>query len=195
MSMTSFTSLPDTPATYAAKLADALACSQWEGVSTLTDWMSEAWRGNAQVFLCGNGGSAANALHWANDFIYPLAPTGRRALRIHALPANVSCLTCIANDKGYEHVFSHQLETLANPGDLLVALSGSGNSPNIVRAIEAARTLRMRSAALLGFSGGKCLALADLPIHFPIDDMQIVEDLQVIVGHMIMRAMKEQSHA
>ena len=108
-------------------------------------------------------------------------------LRVSALPANSSVLTCLANDEGYESIFSMQLAVLGRRDDVLIALSGSGNSPNIVKALEQAKAMGIRSYAILGYSGGKAKALADVPIHFPVDDMQISEDLQLIVGHMIMQ--------
>src|SRR6185503_14205583 len=111
----------------------------------------------------------------------------RPGLRVHALPANSSVLTCLANDEGYESIFSLQLAAQARSGDVLVALSGSGNSPNIIRALEEAARLGMRRYAILGFSGGKAKALADVAIHFPVDDMQLAEDLQLVVGHMTMQ--------
>ncbi len=93
----------------------------------------------------------------------------------------------MANDIGYEAIFSEQLAVQAEAGDLLIALSGSGNSPNIVHVIEQAKVMGVKSYAILGFTGGKCKELADVPIHFPVNDMQIAEDLQLIVGHMMMR--------
>jgi D-sedoheptulose 7-phosphate isomerase len=96
-------------------------------------------------------------------------------------------LTCLANDLGYESIFSEQLAVQAQAGDLLIALSGSGNSPNIVRVIEQAKVMGVKSYAILGFTGGKCKELADMPIHFPVNDMQIAEDMQLIVGHMMMQ--------
>jgi D-sedoheptulose 7-phosphate isomerase len=93
----------------------------------------------------------------------------------------------LANDIGYESIFSEQLAVQAQAGDLLIALSGSGNSPNIVRVIEQAKVMNVKSYAILGFTGGKCKEIADVPIHFPVSDMQIAEDLQLIVGHMMMQ--------
>jgi D-sedoheptulose 7-phosphate isomerase len=110
-------------------------------------------------------------------------------LRVHALPANASVLTCLANDISYAEVFSTQLQALSNTGDLLVVISGSGNSPNVIRALEEAKHLGLKSYALLGFDGGRCKGLADVPIHFPIDDMQLVEDIHMIVGHMLMKSL------
>ena len=96
-------------------------------------------------------------------------------------------LTCIANDIAYEEVFAEQLKVLANPGDVLIVFSGSGNSPNILRVLEEGQKLGVTSYAILGFDGGRALTLADVPVHFPVHDMQIAEDLQLICGHMIMK--------
>ena len=141
------------------------------------------------MFICGNGGSAANALHWANDLLYAVAKEGGKGLRVSALPANASTLTCLANDLGYEQVFSAQLATYGQEGDILVVLSGSGNSPNVIRALEQSRRMKMKSVAVLGYSGGACKELADQVIHFPVEDMQLAEDLQLIVGHMVLQAL------
>jgi len=174
---------------YAGKLNDALARQDWESATVLANELAAVWRDGRRVFICGNGGSAANAIHWANDFLYPVAKSGGKGMKISALPANVSVLTCLANDIGYENVFAAQLATEAEPGDVLIVLSGSGNSPNVVKALEQAKASKMKSFALLGYSGGACKALADVVLHFPIDDMQIVEDMQLIVGHMLLQAL------
>lgn len=159
----------------------------WSDVADLADAMRRCWQDRRQVFLCGNGGSAANAIHLANDFLYGVAKADGRGLRVTALTSNSAVMTCLGNDIGYADIFSQQLSVLAEPGDLLLAFSGSGNSPNIVKALERARELNMTSYAILGYSGGKCLTLADHPIHFPVDDMQVAEDLQVMIGHMLMQ--------
>ena len=100
-------------------------------------------------------------------------------------------LTCLANDVGYDAIFSMQLAVQGRAGDVLIALSGSGNSPNIVKALEQAKAMGIRTFAVLGYSGGKAKALADIPIHFPVEDMQIAEDLQLVVGHMVMQWLYE----
>lgn len=152
----------------------------------------EAWKSGHQVFLCGNGGSAANAIHIANDLFYGTTKnTGKPGIASHALTANQAIILCLANDFSYEEIFAEQLRAQGRPGDILVALSGSGNSENIVRAIQTARGIGMTSIAILGYSGGKCKGLADIPIHFAIDDMQISEDTQLIVGHMLMQWLRE----
>ncbi|MEW5864880.1 MAG: SIS domain-containing protein [Pseudomonadota bacterium] len=172
---------------YARRLQGVLAGSDWSGVARLAEELHGCWKSGRQVFLCGNGGSAANAMHLANDFLYGISKKRGSGLRVMALPANSSVITCLANDEGYEEIFALQLAVQAVAGDVLVAFSGSGNSPNIVKALQEARRIGMKSYAILGYSGGAAKALADVAIHFPVDDMQIAEDLQLVVGHMIMQ--------
>ena len=174
-------------ADYSRRLQDVLSSADWSGVHQLAQALLESWQKGQRVFICGNGGSAANAIHLANDFLYGIAKKTGGGLRVMALSANSSVMTCLANDVGYDHIFSEQLAVQAQRDDLLVALSGSGNSGNIVRVLEQASVMGVRSFAILGFSGGKSKQLADVAIHFPVDDMQIAEDLQLIVGHMVMQ--------
>jgi D-sedoheptulose 7-phosphate isomerase len=176
---------PDFISRYRQLLVAGLESEDWNGVTMLAEALLDCWRGRRQVFLCGNGGSAANAIHLANDLLYGVDKATGRGLRVTALPANAAVVTCLANDISYADIFAQQLTALANPGDILVVFSGSGNSPNILRALMRARELGVVSFALLGFSGGEALALADHAVHFPVNDMQIAEDLQIIVGHMI----------
>ena len=93
----------------------------------------------------------------------------------------------MANDLGYDQIYAEQLKVKAQPGDVLIALSGSGNSLNIIKALEAGNAIGMKTFAILGYSGGRCKDIAQYPIHFEIDDMQIAEDLQLIVGHICMQ--------
>lgn len=178
---------------YSARLQQVLAVSDWSNVDILAQDMLHCWQEKRQVFFCGNGGSAGNAVHLANDFLYGIAKKTGGGLKVQALSANTAVMTCLANDVGYESIFSEQLAVQAQRGDLLIALSGSGNSPNIVRAIEQAKSLGVKSYAILGFTGGKCKEIADVPIHFPVNDMQISEDLQLIIGHMLMQYLWQQS--
>jgi D-sedoheptulose 7-phosphate isomerase len=172
---------------YATRLQTVLQSSNWDGVGKLAEAMRECWADRRQVFLCGNGGSAGNALHLANDFVYGVAKERGVGMRALALPSNPALLTCLANDVGYDRIFSAQLAVQGDAGDLLIVLSGSGNSPNILKALEQAKAMRIRTFAIRGYSGGKAKALADIVIHFPVDDMQICEDLQLVVGHMVMQ--------
>lgn len=173
--------------TYTTTLKQQLDEFDWSSVQQLADVLFDAAKTRKQVFICGNGGSAGNAVHLANDFIYGVDPTAKHALKIEALTANSSVLTCLGNDIGYDNIFAHQLKVKADKGDVLIALSGSGNSENIVKALHEAKAIGMTSSAILGYSGGLALSLSDIPIHFPVNDMQISEDLQTIVGHMLMR--------
>ena len=153
--------------------------------------LKQAWIERRQVFICGNGGSAANALHMANDFHYGIGACGEGiklpGLRVEALSANTGILTCLANDTGYENIYAHQLQVKANRGDVLIVLSGSGNSANVVNALKTAQKLGLYSYAIVAFGGGKCKQLANEAIHFSIDDMQIAEDTQLIIGHLCMQ--------
>lgn len=172
---------------YSSRLAGVLTSSDWNGVERLYLTFKKCWKNKKQVFICGNGGSAGNAIHLANDFLYGVAKKTGGGLRVNALSANAAVLTCLANDVGYDQIYSEQLAVLGESGDLLIVLSGSGNSPNVVAALDQAKIMGIESCAILGFTGGKCKDLADIPIHFAINDMQIAEDLQLIIGHMIMQ--------
>jgi len=174
-------------ADYSRRLQAVLQDADFSAIARLADDLRECWRTGRQVFLCGNGGSAGNAVHLANDLLYGVSKTCGSGVRVHALPANTAVVTCLANDEGFQSIFSLQLAVQARRDDVLIVLSGSGNSANILEALEQGRRVGMRTYAILGYSGGKAKALADVPIHFPVDDMQISEDLQLVVGHMIMQ--------
>jgi D-sedoheptulose 7-phosphate isomerase len=172
---------------YCTTFSSTLASMDWACARRLGEDLEEIRSERRQVFLCGNGGSAANALHWTNDLIYGAGKSGRGGLRAHALSANMPVATCLANDLAYEQVFSEQLKVLGSEGDLLIVFSGSGNSPNILRVLETARTMGIWSWAVLGYDGGKALAMADQAVHFSVNDMQIAEDCQMVLGHVLTR--------
>lgn len=172
---------------YISRFSDILQGFDWAPVEKLAYELRDCWQTGRQVFFCGNGGSGGNANHLANDFLYALSKTPGSGLRVHSLSSNPSVITCLANDEGYDQVFSLQLAVLARKGDVLICFSGSGNSPNILKALEEAKSLGMTSYSVLGFTGGKAKALSDVPIHFAVDDMQIAEDAQMVIGHMIMQ--------
>jgi D-sedoheptulose 7-phosphate isomerase len=172
---------------YVVRLKHALDRIPAAPLEALAEALILAWKEKRQVFIFGNGGSAGNAIHLANDFLYGISRELGHALRVAALPANPTVLTCLANDEGYDGVFYRQLAVLADRGDVAIALSGSGNSPNILKALEYCSATGIISFALLGYSGGKAKMLADYAIHVPVDDMQISEDLQLVMGHMMMQ--------
>lgn len=173
---------------YADKLSYALSLDAMNQVPTLGEALRETWREGRTTYLCGNGGSAGNAVHLANDLLYGAGVSNNGGgLRVEALSANSAVLTCLANDVGYDRIYAEQIRVKARTGDVLIVLSGSGNSPNVVKALEVGNAMGMKTFAILGFSGGRCKELAQHPIHFDINDMQIAEDLQLIVGHICMQ--------
>jgi D-sedoheptulose 7-phosphate isomerase len=176
---------------YLANLENSFTTEAITGIEKLAGALHKAWVDGNSVYICGNGGSAANAIHMANDFLYGIGACGPgyrlSGLRVEALPANTGIITCLANDTGYDNIYSHQLLVKGKPGDVLIALSGSGNSANIVKAIGSAQAVGIHSFAIVAFDGGQCKTVADVAIHFPINDMQIAEDVQLVVGHLCMQ--------
>ena len=176
---------------YISELMDGLTDEVLEDIGILANKLRKVWKRKGTVFICGNGGSAANAIHIANDLHYGTGACGNgpaiNGLRVEALPSNAGVMTCLANDIGYERVYSQQISVKGEPRDMLIALSGSGNSANIINAIEAANIIGMESIAILAFGGGKCKGMADQSIIFETRDMQIAEDYQLIIGHLCMQ--------
>ena len=177
---------------YAKLLARVLAVADWANVLKLSEMILQARNSGGRIFLCGNGGSAANAVHIANDLVYAVAERTGAGIDAISLSANTAVLTCLGNDVGFENTYSEQLAVSGRAGDVLIVLSGSGNSQNVINAIHTAQKRDMRTVAILGFDGGLCKQIVDLPIHFNIDDMQIAEDLQLTVGHMVMKWLKKE---
>ncbi len=140
----------------------------------------------ATVFLIGNGGSAATASHMANDLCIGCDDDGQ-PFRAVSLTDNVAVMTAISNDFGYEHVFSRQLRSLGRKGDVLVAISASGNSPNLLNALEYARECGIKTVALTAFDGGKMKAVADEGVHVPTDFKEYgpAEDAHMVLDHLV----------
>jgi D-sedoheptulose 7-phosphate isomerase len=154
-----------------------------EPVDRLVDELDRAWRRNAQVFLLGNGGSAAAAAHLACDLGKGTVQQGAHRMRIIPLVDNVPLITAWANDTAYERVFVEQLAGLLRPGDLVIAISGSGNSPNVIRAVEYAAAMAATTVGITGFSGGRLAGMVDLPVIVPDDCMERIEDVHLVIGH------------
>jgi D-sedoheptulose 7-phosphate isomerase len=161
----------------------------------LVDRMVEVvWRGYEEgrtLFLFGNGGSAALASHFACDIGKGTIAGKRKRLKAVALTDNVALITAWANDKAYDAIFAEQLESLAEKGDIALAISGSGNSPNVIRGLEAARRLGAQTLALTGFDGGRAKPLADLCLVVPSDSMQLIEDAHLCATHAIFLAIRQ----
>ena len=143
------------------------------------------------VFVVGNGGSAATASHFACDLSKGTRRDGPPTFQVVSLTDNVPLLTAWANDSGYERVFSEQLIALGRPGDLLVAISASGNSPNVVAAIDAARLRGMAVAGLTGRTGGVLGSLSDVVVNVPSDRIEVVEDAHLVVAHSLCVAVRD----
>jgi D-sedoheptulose 7-phosphate isomerase len=157
-------------------------------INKVKNALQQCWLNKKTVYLIGNGGSEANATHLANDLIYGLGKnTGKNGIRAISLSTNMSVNSAISNDDGYEYVYSKQLQALAEPGDLLLVFSGSGNSRNIIACLETAKMMGIQTAGFLGFDGGKAKALLDICVHTETYNMQASEDIQIIIGHSIIR--------
>jgi len=170
---------------YLGQLRDAIDTLPRDRLADMGEMLFRAYRNEKQVFTVGNGGSASTASHMAADLGKNTIGPNMRRFRILSLNDNAAIVTALANDIGYEHIFSEQLVNLIQPGDLLVAISGSGNSPNVVRAMTYAREQCAEVVAVLGFDGGRAAALADLAVIVPSDHYGIVEDVHLIINHIL----------
>jgi D-sedoheptulose 7-phosphate isomerase len=156
-------------------------------VERVSDLIEDAYHARHFVFICGNGGSGANASHLCEDLAKCTLRDfeDQQRLKVLSLTDNTAGIMAWANDEGYDRIFVEQLKNLASPGDLLLAISGSGNSPNVLKAVEWANRKGLTTVGLTGFSGGKLKALAHHNVHVAIDDMGIVESLHQVVFHWL----------
>ena len=164
-----------------------------EGVERLCRAVIAAHERGGTIFVCGNGGSAATASHFAQDLGKSTLRGGedRRRLRVLALGEGVSGLTAWANDHGYDAVFEQPLRALGRAGDLLIALSGSGNSRNVLNAVRYANASGIATFALTGFDGGALRSLAGDAVHVPVDEMEVAENAHLVVAHLVVSAVRE----
>ena len=174
---------------YVAAASGSVAALPAGEVAAFAAAVEAAYRADRQVFILGNGGSASTASHMACDLaknIYPAhAGPGVRRFRALSLTDNVALITAVANDCGYEQVFAQQLASYLRAGDLVIAISASGNSPNVVAALTFARAAGAQTAALLGFGGGAALAMADVAVVVDSNDYGHVEDAHLVVNHLV----------
>ena len=168
-------------------VASLLRAVEPSSVALLLAELERARREDGVVYVCGNGGSAATAMHFCNDL---LANSAKRdhAIRTMCLSSNTSTLMALANDTGYENVFVGQLHSLSSR-DVVFAISASGNSENCVRAIERARSIGASALSLVGFDGGKLAQRSDLHVHVPRHDYLAVEDVHAAICHAIARSL------
>ncbi|MFL5244468.1 MAG: SIS domain-containing protein [Gemmataceae bacterium] len=160
-------------------------------VEALADAIFECYEKSRFVFIIGNGGSGSNASHFCEDMgkctlkREDFDNDSKKRLRILSLTDNTPYILAWGNDEGFDRVFVEQLKNLASPGDLLVAISGSGNSPNILRAVEWANRNRLKTFGCTGYNGGKLRMLAHQGLHVPLDDMGIVESIHLTAFHWV----------
>jgi D-sedoheptulose 7-phosphate isomerase len=160
-------------------------------VRALADAIYECYEHRRIVFICGNGGSGSNASHFCEDLgkgtlrREDFTNDAKKRLRVLSLTDNTPYILAWGNDEGFERVFVEQLKNLASPGDLLIAISGSGNSPNVLQAVEWANRNGLKTFGCTGFTGGKLMGLAQQNLHVALDDMGIVESVHLTAFHWI----------
>jgi len=175
---------------YAAELARAAGAMDASSLDRAAGLLRSAIRAQKMVYSCGNGGSCAISNHLLCDFAKGIQTDTEFRPHVASLSANTELITAIANDMRYEEVFAYQLNTLASPGDVLITISSSGDSPNIVRAIEVAKSHKMQTIAFTGFSGGRSAKMADVNVHVPSDNYGVIEDLHQSVMHVLAQALR-----
>lgn len=175
---------------YLDTIGRVIAALPREPLVEITEQLLEAGRKSQTIFILGNGGSAATASHFACDLAKTASMPGYPRLRAVALTDNVPLLTAWGNDASYEVVFAEQLQTLARAGDLVIAISASGNSPNILAAVAAAREVGARVIGVTGFGGGRLQALCDTCLVVPSNEYGPVEDAHMILVHTVTAAIR-----
>ena len=170
---------------YFELLSKTISALPFEQVDRMAEMLVRVYDEQRTAFLFGNGGSAALASHFACDLGKGTVNGSPKRFRVMALTDNVPLMTAWANDSKYEDIFAEQLANFAIPGDMAFAVSGSGNSPNVLKALRVAKQVGCFTAGLTGFSGGRMLALCDACIVVPCDNMQIIEDLHLCVAHSL----------
>ena len=170
---------------YFEKLKDTMDLIDKNSISETIDILRECYEKGSDIFICGNGGSGSTASHIVCDFNKGISMYHEKKFRMISLNDNMATITAIANDCSYDDIFLMQVEGKLRPGDVLMAISGSGNSKNVIRIAEYFRKEGNRVISLTGYDGGKLKGLADIKIHVPINDMQKAEDAHMIILHMI----------
>ena len=174
---------------YLARLSNLLTTLDNDAVDEGIAMIQRAWDEGRQIITLGNGGSAMTALHFITDWNKAGYLAKRRPFRGRSLVDNVGLMTAYSNDMSYDRVFSEQLMNIAVPGDLVIAVSGSGNSPNVIRAVAYANEIGCPTLGLCGFSGGELKRIASHGVWAPVQDMQLCEDVHAIFGHIVMKAL------
>jgi len=171
---------------YIQKEMDIIKLLDVDAINDAMNLLNATLEAEKNIYIFGNGGSAATASHFTNDFNKGISEYTEKKFRFMCLNDNAATIMAIANDISYDEVFRFQLKGRLAEGDIVVAISGSGNSPNVVNAVEFAKSCGNKVIGLTGYSGGKLKPLADVSLHVPVDDMQITEDVHMIFDHLMM---------
>lgn len=170
---------------YLDALSTVIAQVDAPALDLVTDAVFRRWVEDRQVLVLGNGGSASTASHYVTDLVKTAWVPGQRRLQALSMTDNPGLTTALGNDISYEETFSFPLESYAREGDLVIAISGSGNSPNIVKACRFAKERGLELVGLTGFDGGELGRMSDLHVNVPSDNYGLVEDLHLSIGHVI----------
>lgn len=176
---------------YFERLSNTINALDTEEITAAVEMIKEAYEREANIYVFGNGGSAATASHFVCDFNKGISETHDKKFNLICLSDNTPIVTAIANDISYDDVFYFQLKNKLKKDDLIIAISGSGNSKNVIKAVEYAREIGTKVVGITGYSGGKLRELADYHMHVAIDDMQITEDIHMSFDHMMYRVLSD----
>ena len=160
-----------------------------EEINTVMNVLEEARLAGKRIFICGNGGSAATASHFTGDFNKGLNEVLDVKYNFECLSDNVAGMMAIANDYSYDEVFVHPARNKVHKDDVFIGISGSGNSKNVVLAMEYSKSIGAKTVAIVGYNGGKLKEIADYSIHVKVDDMQIAEDIHMVMDHLMMHTL------
>jgi len=156
-------------------------------IQAFLDLMIDALENEKNIYIFGNGGSAAAASHFAVDINKGASLGAAKRFRVIPLTDNIPTITAYANDISYADIFVEPLRNLIKPDELVIAISGSGNSENVIRAVTLARQVGAKVVGICGYTGGRLKDLSDVPLHLPMNDMQLAEDMQAVLTHLAMR--------
>jgi D-sedoheptulose 7-phosphate isomerase len=176
-------------ATYFRKLHKAIAHMDHGEIDAAVGLIAKSWRDGQQIITMGNGGSSLTALHFVNDWNKAVFLTSGTPFRGRSLVDNTGLLMSYANDISFQDVFIEQLKNVLELGDLVVAISGSGNSENVIRAVDYANKHGAVTLGLCGYSGGRLKSVAQHVVWAPVEDMQLAEDLHAMFGHIVMQSL------
>ncbi len=180
---------------YTSDLKKTFDILPWDKLQNVVDLLNSARVEGRQVFIMGNGGSASTATHMACDIAKNTAMPGQTRIKAISLNDNMAFFSALANDNGYENVFSEQLINLVQPGDIVLAISASGNSPNVLKAIETAKAHNAFTIGWSGYEGGKLSKIADLSLVVHNHCIEQIEDIHLMLEHMVVQALRRAAQA